>query len=241
MPGLPLVSCLMVTRAANLNFIDNAIYCYISQTYENKELVIVPDCDPISLECLEAFLEKYKDEKIKLAIPDKKMPLGALRNVSIRNASGDYCIQWDDDDLYHAERIEKQFFHLIDGKGYDYCLLKNYMMYFRNTKLLSMNRWPDHYSIVGKPASIMFRKNIKYRYPDGTHLGEDTVIAENTKLKCCLVDNMPFLYIYNYHGHNCYDYYHYLSLYNETKIPFDMDVLDKVTPMLDKAGFEYRY
>jgi glycosyltransferase involved in cell wall biosynthesis len=231
----------MVTRAANLNFIDNAICCYISQTYENKELIIVPDCDPINLECLKAFLEKYENERIKLVIPDKKMLLGALRNMSIKYASGDYCIQWDDDDLYHAERIEKQFFHLVNDEGYDYCLLKNYMMYFRNTKLLSINRWPDHFSIAGKPASIMFRKNIKYRYPDGTHLGEDIVIAENTKLKYCLVDNMPFLYIYNYHGRNCYDYQHYLNLYCETKISFDMNILEKVMPMLDNAGFEYRY
>jgi len=234
----PLVSCLMVTRAANMKIIDGALYSYINQTYKNKELIIVPDCDVKNLDNLKRHLDNYKDENIKLVELKEKLMLGSLRNVSIDNASGEYCIQWDDDDLYHERRIEMQYQEIISG-DYDYCLLKNFMMYFYNTYLLSINRWYDD-KLGGQPPSILFKKDINFRYPK-IPLHEDIAIVERTDLKRCILDDKPYLYIYTYHGNNCYDYQHYLSLYSATKMTFDIEILDQITPLLDYICLNYRF
>jgi glycosyltransferase involved in cell wall biosynthesis len=235
----PLVSCLMVTRAANMKIIDNAIFSYTIQTYKNKELVIITDCDSKNLDDLKCLLDKYNDNSIRIVYLKEKLKMGALRNASINNALGEYCIQWDDDDLYHSDRIEKQYFELISG-DYDYCLLKDFMMYFYNTHILSMNTWFND-KMVGKPPTIMFRKNMKYRYPDHVQFGEDIEIFNTTNLKPCILYDMPHLYIYTYHGYNSYDYEHYLNLYNHTKVIFNRDILEKVTPLLDYACLDYRF
>jgi glycosyltransferase involved in cell wall biosynthesis len=234
--NLPLISCLMVTRAINMNLIDCSIYSYVTQTYKNKELVIVTDCDLENLDNLKCLLSKYKDENIKLVYLNEKLIIGSLRNISIDNASGEYCIQWDDDDLYHNERIEKQYFAIISG-DYDYCILKNFMMYFYNTHLLSMNCWMDD-DLEGMPPSILFKKNIKFRYPP-IEQGEDVAIFDTPDLKYCILRYMPCLYIYTYHGHNSFDYTHYLKLYNISRKTFNMNILEKIAPLFKHAGLDY--
>jgi glycosyltransferase involved in cell wall biosynthesis len=230
----------MVTRAVNMKIIDGALFSYAKQTYGNKELVVVTDCDPSRLDDLVNLLNNYKDENIKLVHQKEKLRMGALRNLSIEHASGEYCIQWDDDDLYHEERIEKQFFHLTSG-NYDYCLLSEFMMYFCNTHLLSTNRWSIHNDIEGNPSSIMFRKNMKYRYPGDVQFGEDVAIAFCKHLKKCLLSGMPYLYVYIYHGGNSYEYEHYLKLHYSTNTPFDRGSFENVVPLLNYMGMDCRF
>jgi glycosyltransferase involved in cell wall biosynthesis len=229
----------MVTRAANMKIIDNALYSYINQTYKNKELIIITDCESKNLDDLKILLNDYSDENIKLIYLKEKLKMGALRNVSIDNASGEYCIQWDDDDLYHEERIERQYLELISG-DYDYCLLKEFTMYFYNTHLLSTNRWYDDF-ISGLPPSIMFRKNMKYRYPDNIQFSEDIVIGNQLNLKYSILSDLPYLYVYTYHGYNSFEYQHYLKLYRETKINFNEEIIEKIISLLNYKNLDYRF
>ncbi|MFA5366421.1 MAG: glycosyltransferase family 2 protein [Dehalococcoidia bacterium] len=236
----PLISCLMVTRGVNPEIIDGALYCYANQTWKNKELVVVTDCDTETRNGLIDLLNKYKDHNIKLVYHEHKLPMGALRNVSINHASGDYCVQWDDDDLCHAERIEKQYEAII-GDDYDYCLLTEFMMYFKNTHILSTNRWSIHNYIGGIPSSIMFKTSIDYKYPDDIQYGEDVEIAKCFHLKELLIKGMPHLYVYVYHGGNSYDYDHYLKIYHCTNTPFNMESFGMISPLLNYMGMDYRF
>jgi glycosyltransferase involved in cell wall biosynthesis len=99
----PLVSCLMVSRgdAFPARF---AIDCYRTQTYPNRELVIV--CDRPNSE-LSSLVSALGDPSIKYT-ETPRMVLGDLRNASVAAASGAVLCQWDDDDLFHPHRLSCQ-------------------------------------------------------------------------------------------------------------------------------------
>ena len=82
----------MVTQRGREEFARNAVAKFEAQTYDNKELVIVQQ-------------ETYLPPGI---LEGEKVILGELRNEAVRRAKGQIVIQWDDDDLYGSQRIEKQ-------------------------------------------------------------------------------------------------------------------------------------
>lgn len=199
----PKVSCLMVT-ANRRKLARRAVECFKNQSYENKELVIVDDGQedygPI-LEDLPADQVNY----IKL----KKEPdfvLGKLRNRSLEEASGEYLIQWDDDDWYHEDRIKIQADVL--SKGYDACCLSSALMHLDSEEFMAhpyVGVLPD-----GIPGSIMHRKSDEIRYPE-TRRAEDTVYLKEWMKKryCKLDDHYNYLFLRAYHGNNTWEKEHF--------------------------------
>lgn len=110
----PLVSCLMVTRASSSRFklLRESIRCFLAQTYPHLELVILLDSPkPSDKHRLENFVKALDRANVRIFEAKKvkkKKSLGALRNESIRLAAGDFICQWDDDDLSHPLRVERQ-------------------------------------------------------------------------------------------------------------------------------------
>lgn len=99
----PLISCLMVTRGdpfpARL-----AIECFRRQSYPNRELLILCDRPGSAIGALVAGLG---DPAIRY-IETGGATLGELRNTSVAHARGSLLCQWDDDDLYHPQRLALQ-------------------------------------------------------------------------------------------------------------------------------------
>ena len=81
-------------------FIPAAIDCWIKQTYENRELVIVDDGEPI-----EDLLPN--DKRIQYILCDK-MLIGEKRNFANSFATGGIICHWDDDDYSAPDRIAYQ-------------------------------------------------------------------------------------------------------------------------------------
>lgn len=202
-PSEKKVSCLMVT-ANRKQLARRAVQCFKNQSYSNKELVIIDDggedYQPI-LEDLPAHQVKY----VKL----KKEPdfvLGKLRNRSLKEASGDYLIQWDDDDWYHPDRIRIQA-EILDS-GYDACCLSSALMHLDSEEFMHhpyVGILPD-----GIPGSIMHRKNDRIRYPE-TRRAEDTVyLKEFMKLRYHKLDDAyNYLFLRAYHGNNTWEQTHF--------------------------------
>ncbi len=87
----PLVSCVMPTFDRR-RFVPDAIDGFWSQTYPDRELVIVDDgTDPI------ADLVP-DDPMIRYVRLDQRLKTGAKRNAACRAARGDVIVHWDDDD-----------------------------------------------------------------------------------------------------------------------------------------------
>lgn len=198
------VSCLMVT-ANRKHLAQRAIQCYLNQTYKNKELVVIDDGD----EDYSSVLINVPEQELRYIRLEKEpdFVLGKLRNKSLDAASGDYLIQWDDDDWYHADRIAIQA-EVLD-KGYNACCLSSSLMHLDTPEFLEhpyVGILPD-----GIPGSIMHRRSEEIRYPE-TRRAEDSVyLDEWMKLKYHKIDHSyNYLFLRAFHGDNTWEQEHFV-------------------------------
>lgn len=110
---LPLVSCLCITKNG-IDQLSRAAECFQSQTYPNKELVIV--CKGETKEIEEWFRKKGKASVKLVEVLDSTLSLGDLRNIALSRATGEYFCQWDDDDWYHRDRLKIQVSQILKYK-----------------------------------------------------------------------------------------------------------------------------
>lgn len=200
----------MVT-ADRMPLVRRALLCYRRQTYPNKELVIVDD-GRADLTPLLADLPR--DEVVYLRL-DKKPEnvLGRLRNTALEAASGSFLTQWDDDDWYHAERIERQAATLM--AGYDACSLSGALMHLDDPDFI--HRPYVGYLKDGVPGSIMHRRDDTITYPE-MRRAEDTVYlnAWRQRRYTKLPAEEVHLFIRCFHGANTWDRTHFLRRMRNT-------------------------
>ena len=118
----PLISCLCPTRNHPV-IVKTAIECFNNQTYLNKELILVADEDSPYIE----DLVKLTNETIKLFYVPKGLPIGAIRNVSVSHAKGEYIAQWDDDNIHHKDRLTLQY-NSIKENSKQACFLRRVLI-----------------------------------------------------------------------------------------------------------------
>lgn len=100
----PKVSIVMPTYN-RANYIMATIESVRAQTYENWELIIVDDG---SNDNTEEKLSQIKDERIQFHRLGRIGVNGKVKNEGIKKASGKFIAFIDSDDLWHAEKLEKQ-------------------------------------------------------------------------------------------------------------------------------------
>lgn len=103
MKNNPLVSiCIPAYNAAE--FIETTLNCLINQSYRNIEIIVVDDHSKD-----ETFIKalNLQDERIKI-LKNKKKGACSARNFAYQNASGEYFIFFDADDLVEADFIKTQ-------------------------------------------------------------------------------------------------------------------------------------
>ena len=195
----PLISCLMVTRGRRRQ-VALAIDCFLAQTYLNSELIIVDDDPNSELASLIATIGSSKIRHVHL--PDRDQTLGALRNIALEHALGEYICQWDDDDLYDPVRLEVQWQTLYNTGG-QASVLARWMIWWPHLQKLALSCYRDW------EGSLLCERSLMPRYPDISQ-GEDSVILEQLRQSVRLVRvDMPRLYIYVAHGANTFQSDHF--------------------------------
>ena len=87
-------------------FIAESIQCVVDQTYSNWELLIVDDCSTDNTdEVVKPFLN---DTRIKYFKNEKNSGAALTRNRAMREAQGEWIAFLDSDDLWTADKLEKQ-------------------------------------------------------------------------------------------------------------------------------------
>ena len=87
-------------------FIAESIQCVVDQTYSNWELLIVDDCSTDNTdEVVKPFLS---DTRIKYFKNEKNSGAALTRNRAMREAQGEWIAFLDSDDLWTADKLEKQ-------------------------------------------------------------------------------------------------------------------------------------
>ena len=208
--SVPKVSCVMVT-ADRRAFCRRSLRCFNRQTYPNREIVVVDDGQQDLRPAL-ADIPEDQLRYVKLS-SDEDHVLGALRNVGLEAATGDFIVQWDDDDWYHAERIERQAAAL--QQGYDACSLHGALMH------IDAPEFAEHpyvgYLQDGVPGTIMHRRDLSIRYPEQRR-AEDTVFLDQWRNRdhVRLSGSNAYLFIRCFHGGNTWDKSHFLTRIHNT-------------------------
>jgi len=103
------VSVVTPTTASRARFHPQLWQCFVDQSWPDKELVVVETYhDEPS-----AFFQRIAREDPRLKYMAIKRPVGedltvgAKRNLTILLASGQYCVNFDDDDLYADRYVER--------------------------------------------------------------------------------------------------------------------------------------
>jgi glycosyltransferase involved in cell wall biosynthesis len=223
-PDSPTVSCLMVTMPTATRFpmLQRSIDAYCSQRYNRRELVIVIDStSETEAHQIRAYVTSLMRDDIRVVVPSKKLPLGALRNLSWREAIGDYICQWDDDDLNHPSRVELQL-SALRNSGKQACYLQEFMQYFaceRSLYKLNFAVSPDRVAV----NTLMCLRKLSVRYPES---GPDSIRGEDKALVTEIqglggyheLAGMPHLYVYVSHGANTWDDGHHRMLADKMAI-----------------------
>ncbi len=225
MTSPPLISCLMVTRG-DLFPARFAIEAYRTQSWRPRELVIVV---ARPAEALTQHVVALADPSIRLLRTDPA-PLGALRNIAVAAAQGDWVALWDDDDLCAPTRLADQ---MAAMGSFDAVLLQRLLMW-----------WPRRYRLAvserrGWEGSMIARREAIGRYPEQP-LGEDSAMIAamiRASRTIGLIDR-PDLYCYVAHGRNAWPADHFDGLFNAASQHFVFGDYDRAIAQLQQFPIE---
>ncbi|MFS2033156.1 glycosyltransferase family 2 protein [Polaromonas sp. CT11-55] len=101
----PLVSVIMRTYRGRLPWLREAVTSVLNQTYPNIELVVTEDGSNDAC----AYLEEVASRKVITSVVYRPLPkVGRCKsgNAGLEQATGEFMVFLDDDDLFFAEHIE---------------------------------------------------------------------------------------------------------------------------------------
>ena len=99
-------------------YIERAIKGVQQQDFKDYELIVINDCST------DNTLAKIKQfNNIKIIDNKKNVGLGAVRNIGIENAIGEYIVHLDGDDTLYDKTVLTKIDKLIGNKKYDIVFL----------------------------------------------------------------------------------------------------------------------
>jgi glycosyltransferase involved in cell wall biosynthesis len=215
---LPTITCVMATRG-RIELLKKAVSCYVQQSYMNKNMVIVSQgCDEEN-EAIRGFLSALGRSDISCYTAHPDTPLGTMRNTTVEIARGEVICQWDDDDLYHPDRLMMQYNVLRADSRRVASVYCDFLKYYKTTGDLYWCDWsgepiPAHRYLCG---SVMFHRTLFDMYPvfypqsgNQCHVEEDLNVLFKLHTKGDIGPVWSgWHYVYVYHGENTYDLDHH--------------------------------
>jgi glycosyltransferase involved in cell wall biosynthesis len=163
----PLVSCIMPTHNRR-PFVGQAIAYFLRQDYPAKELVVIDDGDDPIADLIPGH------DSIRYRRLDRRVVLGAKRNLACDMGDGSIIVHWDDDDWMAPNRLTVQVRGLL-REGIDISGVSQPLFYDPAAR----SGWLFAYPRTERPwvagASLCYRKELwtRSRFPEIAN-GEDT-------------------------------------------------------------------
>lgn len=141
-----------------------AVNSFKRQKYQNKELIIVSDGCPLTIELYNKYFTN--DSNIKLiSIPKQILYSGEMRNSALDVAEGEIITYLDSDDVLgpnHLQILVDQF----DTDRYDWVFYNDYMVLDSTFKKLHLRIVEPRWASIGT-SSISHRNLKEIRWPGG--------------------------------------------------------------------------
>lgn len=210
----PLISCICVTNNRP-ELLKNAIGCFESQNYLNKELVIsYPKKDTLTKRVIEGL--QNSGLNILTIEREDTESLGNARNQAIIKSKGEYVCIWDDDDWYHSSRLSFQFNSMQEkGQGYQASILTRILLYDTTSKQVYLSfPYPWEGTILCRKV-ILLQNQYK-----NSNIAEDSHVVRFLSSRNLLfkIEHVPFLYVYIYHGNNTWNYKHFEAFLSKSEL-----------------------
>lgn len=189
---------IIVPTYGRIPFLNRMLASFLSQNYEDKELVIVNDDKNVTLCC-----EYPKVTCINL---NKKILVGQKRNIATNLGFYDIMIPYDDDDIMLPNRITNCVKKHIENPEIDCFHNQSSYILYGNEFLISDSG----------PSTLSYTKKGWFAckgYNHPLNKGEDQKFINDLPNKLIIKDKELIDYVYNYGGIN----YH-LSGNNDTDI-----------------------
>ena len=180
MSDLPFVTCITPTYG-RFDYLCEMVWCWTTQTYPRKELIIVNDQNNLILTTSFPGIKIFNFE-------ERFVGLGEKRNFAIAQANpeSEYICPWDDDDLFFPEHID----FLVKIFGEDKAVervknLKHFVSIDNNWFNISHDTNQTYF------GASLFRKQVFIDFPlkDYLIMGEDADLFERKKLNMKLEQN----------------------------------------------------
>ncbi len=194
----PLVSCLCVTRG-RVGLLRQSVACFLSQSYNPRELVIVYDGEDVATR---DFIGTLDSPSIRGVEAPPRLVLGASRNLALASSRGFYIAQWDDDDWHAPSRLTEQVAALQRGDKSG-CVLERltiFDMASEKAHLSHRRSWE---------GSLVARRDSVPPFPELTRAEDTPVIEQMCEQGKLVLLDCPELYVYVYHGSNTWDRKHW--------------------------------
>lgn len=113
-----------------VNKFVRAVYSFLDNTYENKELIIIGDSCKLTALILN---DKFKTELFSGVIKfynfkrKQRMFSGKLRDKGLKLASGEIIMYLDSDDIYGHNHIKSVYDQMMN-KDYDWCYFNDHIL-----------------------------------------------------------------------------------------------------------------
>ena len=208
------ISCICPTLNV-LNELKVSMQCFVNQTHEDKELLILfYDHDTETKEYLLSLDKDWlKENNIRLFKYEntENVNLGALKSYLIEQSTGQYCAIWDSDDWSADNRLELQLKALKENNCVS-CTLSGTLVYSQKHKDLRIGFKRPESGIEG---TMVFEKDYFPQYENLVRNFDTMALVYLFDKGVNYVLDKPDLYVYRiYTNHNNSTSNHLDELYN---------------------------
>lgn len=207
------------------NYIKRCVISLMEQTYENIEYIIVDDCSTDnSFLLLQKTVNEYPKRKQNITIIRNKYNKGiaTVRNIAIKNATGDFIINVDSDDWIEKDLVEKCVESQIENSSeivcYGYVIHSKKCHYFtphfldRSDLIKKYLRGDIQVSLWSKMIKRLLFIDNDIKMINGANMGEDYDIVPKLFY---YANKISFIKDKLYH-YNCESVASYTNVFKET-------------------------
>lgn len=138
-----------------------AVNSFKKQKYDNKELIIVSDGCPLTVELYNRFFSTEQNIRL-IQIPKQELYSGEMRNVAFSIVTGDIITYLDSDDVLGSNHLKI----IVDGfdlENYDFVFYNDYMVLDNTFKKLHLRIVEPRWASIGT-SSISHKRlsNVKW-------------------------------------------------------------------------------
>lgn len=200
----PLVTAVMITGKSPTRrpWCRMSLKAFLAQSWRRKELLIINDGE-------QSWADLWRDQPgntiCEILVPhDQPRTLGALRNLALEQAQGDWIIQWDDDDWSAPWRMALQMEHRQPDRP---VTLRRQIRYSTTRDTAFVFAETGRYGIAG----TILHPRTALRYPSRS-IGEDAAFIKSWPQPPVVLEQAPpQTYVRIFHGGNTWHERHIMK------------------------------